>query len=108
MFFGATGPFVATYGKTLKLGREAHVATHATFMTLQHTLKVVAFGMLGFAFGPWIGFVAAMMIAGVLGTLAGRFVLVKISDTAFKRALDVMLVLLSLRLIWVGIADLMG
>ncbi len=108
MFFGATGPFVATYVKSLELGREAHTGTHATLMTLQHALKVIAFGILGFAFGPWLGFIAAMIVSGFVGTFTGRLVLVKISDRMFKRALNVMLILLSLRLIWVGITDLTG
>lgn len=106
MFFGATGPFVATYVKSLDLERQAHVATHATFMSLQHGLKILAFGLLGFAFAQWLAFMAAMIGAGFLGTLAGRRVLVRMSDRGFKRALDVVLILLSLRLIWQGIGGL--
>jgi hypothetical protein len=50
----------------------------------------------GFAFAPWIWFILAM-------TLAGRVLLIRMSDKGFKRALDVILVLISLRLIWVGV-----
>ncbi|MDU8909772.1 TSUP family transporter [Aestuariicoccus sp. MJ-SS9] len=106
MFFGATGVFVANFSKSLRLSREPHVATHAVLMTLQHGLKIVVFGMLGFAYGPWVGFIAAMIAAGFLGTLAGRSVLIRMSDHGFKRALDVVLVLISLRLIWQGIGAL--
>ncbi|MYM55929.1 sulfite exporter TauE/SafE family protein [Thalassovita mangrovi] len=102
MFFGATGVFVANFTKSLQLQRERHVATHAGFMTIQHVLKVVVFGFLGFQFGPWIGFIAAMVFAGLLGTILGRRVLVRIGDKGFKRALDIVLVLVSLRLIWQG------
>jgi len=38
MFFGATGVFVSSYVKSLGLGREAHVATQAVLMSLQHRL----------------------------------------------------------------------
>jgi len=103
MFFGATGPFVATYTKSLKLDRHRHVATHAALMSVQHFLKTVMFGILGFAFGPWLGFCIAMIIAGALGMLLGRLVLDWISDQRFRIALDTILVLLSLRLIWQGI-----
>ena len=103
MFFGASGVFVANFSKSLNLPREAHVATHAVFMTLQHGLKIVTFGFLGFEFGPWLGFIALMIGAGALGTVAGRLVLVRMSDHGFKRALDVVLVLISLRLIWQGL-----
>lgn len=106
MFFGATGPFVATYVKSLDLERQSHVATHATLMTLQHALKIVAFGILGFAFGPWLGFTVAMIAAGFLGTVVGRRVLFRMSDKGFKRALDVVLILISLRLIWQGWSSL--
>lgn len=106
MFFGATGPFVATFVKSLDLDRQTHVATHATLMTLQHALKILVFGFLGFAFGPWLAFMAAMVGAGFLGTVAGRHVLVQMSEKGFKRALDVMLILISLRLIWQGFGDL--
>jgi uncharacterized membrane protein YfcA len=103
MFFGATGVFVANFTKSLKLTRESHVASHAVFMTLQHGLKVVIFAVLGFAYGPWLGFIALMIAAGFLGTLAGRLVLVRLSDKGFKTALDVVLILISLRLIWQGV-----
>lgn len=106
MFFGATGVFVANFSKSLELPRQDHVATHAVLMTLQHGLKVVAFGLFGFAYGPWIGFILAMIMAGFLGTLLGRRVLIRMSDQGFKRALDIVLILISLRLIWQGIGAL--
>ena len=105
MFFGATGTFVAAFTKSLHLDRHAHVATHATLMTLQHGLKIFAFGILGFAFAPWLAFMALMITAGFVGTVAGRHVLFRMTDHEFKRALDVVLVLISLRLIWQGVAS---
>lgn len=107
MFFGATGLFVANFTKSLELPRQKHVATHAVMMSLQHVLKTIAFGTLGFAFGPWAGFIAMMILAGFLGTVAGRLLLEKISDHNFKRALNWVLILISLRLIWTGVAALL-
>jgi len=106
MFFGATGVFVANFTKSLSLARQPHVATHAAMMTLQHALKVVAFGVLGFGFGPWLGFIGIMILAGFLGTLAGKLALERISDRRFRYALDAVLILISLRLIWNGILGL--
>lgn len=105
MFFGATGVFVANFTKSLKLPRQAHVASHAAFMTAQHLAKVLAFGLLGFAFGPWLGFLAAMILAGFLGTLGGRLILDRLSDHGFRRVLDVVLILISIRLIWTGLSS---
>ncbi len=103
MFFGATGPFVISYIKSLQLDRHGTVGTHATFMTLQHALKTVVFGFLGFAFGPWALFIAAMIAAGFLGTLSGRAVLTRIDERRFKLALNAILVVLAVRLIWSGV-----
>ncbi len=72
MFVGATGPFVASFITPDRLQRHAVVATHAACMTAQHSLKVVAFGFLGFAFLPWAPLLAAMIGAGFLGTMLGR------------------------------------
>lgn len=103
MFFGATGLFVANYTKSLNLPRHAHVATHAALMTVQHGLKVVIFGLLGFAFGAWAGVIVAMILAGLAGTFAGKHLLNRMSDRGFRRALDAILLLISLRLIWQGL-----
>lgn len=102
MFFGATGPFVAAYVKSHGFERMAQVGTHAACMTSQHGLKVVAFGILGFAFGPYIPLVIGMIVVGFAGTVVGRKVLMKIDEKRFKLALNGILILLSLRLIWAG------
>lgn len=103
MFFGATGLFVASYTKSFDLPRHGHVATHAALMTLQHCLKIVVFGVLGFAFGQWIGFIVLMIAAGFAGTVAGRVSLDWIDEKLFRRALNTLLVLISLRLILGGL-----
>ncbi|NHF73876.1 sulfite exporter TauE/SafE family protein [Paracoccus xiamenensis] len=108
MFFGATGLFVAVFTKSQKLPRHDHVATHAALMTVQHGIKTIAFGLLGFAFSEWWGFVIAMIAAGFLGTLAGKRLLNRLDDRLFRRALDLILVLLSLRLIWAGMRQLLA
>ena len=106
MFFGATGVFVASFTRSLALGRHAHVATHAVLMTVQHGVKTATFGLLGFAFGPWIGFIAAMILAGLAGTAAGGLVLNRLGDARFRRGLEVVLVLISARLVIGGLMEL--
>lgn len=103
MFFGATGLFVASYTKSLELPRHGHVATHATLMTLQHGLKVIVFGFLGFAFAEWGLFVVAMILLGLCGTFAGRIFLDRLDDRWFRIALDILLILISARLILAGL-----
>ncbi|MDU8911925.1 sulfite exporter TauE/SafE family protein [Aestuariicoccus sp. MJ-SS9] len=102
MFFGGTGPFVAAFVRGQELDRMSHVATHAALMTIQHVLKVAVFGLLGFVFSQWIGFVALLIAAGFLGTLVGRQVLARIDERLFGLVLRGVLTLLALRLIWSG------
>lgn len=108
MFFGATGLFVATYTKSQALGRHAHVATHATLMTVQHGVKTIAFGLLGFAFGAWAPFVAVMIVLGFAGTVCGKLLLNRMPDARFRRALDLVLLLLAVRLVWGGLSQLLA
>lgn len=108
MFFGATGPFVAAFVKTQGLERVGYVATHAACMTAQHLLKVVAFGLLGFAFGQYLGIIAGMVAFGFLGTLTGRRVLMRIDERRFAFVLNAILVVLAARLIWDGASTLAG
>lgn len=107
MFFGATGLFVATFTKSQNLPRHDHVATHAALMVIQHGLKTLAFGLLGFAFSHWWAFIGAMIAAGFLGTMVGKLALNRIDDRRFKLALDVVLILLSLRLVYGGLRGLL-
>ena len=108
MFFGATGTFISAMVKTLRLGRLEHVATHSACMVAQHLIKVAAFGLLGFAYGPYLPLIVAMVASGFLGTVIGKRVLVKMQDRNFHRILSVVLTLLALRLIYDGVATLMA
>lgn len=100
MFVGGTGPFVAAFISPDRFGKEQTVATHAACMTLQHGFKVLVFGALGFTFGPWLGLMMAMVAAGFLGTVAGRAVLLRLPERAFKIVFKTVLTLLALRLLW--------
>ena len=107
MFFGATGIFVAAVVKALKFDRMTFVASHAACMTIQHGIKVAAFGLLGFAFGDYLPLVILMIASGLLGTFVGRHVLVRTRDERFRLVLNGLLTLLALRLLWQGVAALL-
>lgn len=108
MFFGATGSFVAATVKGMKLPPLDHVATHSTLMTLQHLLKSLVFGFLGFAFAPWLPFIAAMIASGFLGTVIGRQLLAKMGHRYFQTILSGILLLLAARLAWSGVEGLLA
>lgn len=44
-------------------------------MLIQHGSKVVAFGFIGFAFGPYVALLIGLLAFGLLGTYVGRMVL---------------------------------
>ena len=100
MFFGASGAVVAGMVKTMKLNPINHLATHSALMTIQHLIKVIIFGFIGFAYAEYFLLITAMIFSGFIGTLIGKKVLVKLGHKYFKVVLNVVLTLISLNLIW--------
>ena len=100
MFFGASGAIVAGMVKTMKLNPINHLATHSALMTIQHLIKVIIFGFIGFAYAEYFLLITAMIFSGFIGTLIGKKVLVKLGHKYFKIVLNVVLTLISLNLIW--------
>lgn len=99
MFVGATGPFVAALLAPRLDDRRYYAGTHAAAMVMQHGLKVVAFGLLGFAFGAWVPVMVAMVAAGFLGTLLGTKLLHALPEATFRVAFKWVLTLLAFQLI---------
>lgn len=96
MFVGATGPLmVALFEKALP-DRRAVVATHAAAMSAQHALKVVAFGLTGFAFPRWVPLLSAMIVTGHLGTFIGSRLLDGMPEGNFRKAFRVVVSLLAI------------
>jgi uncharacterized membrane protein YfcA len=103
MFLGATGPLVAAFWNTARMGRQAVIATHGAVMTILHGLKVVTFALLGFSFAEWIPFLVAMVAAGQLGTITGKRALTNLPEEIFITAFKWALTLLALRLGYSGL-----
>jgi uncharacterized membrane protein YfcA len=103
MFVGATGPLIAPFVRSACSDRLQVVATHAALMTLQHGFKIIAFGLLGFAFWPYVPFLVAMLAAGFVGTVVGREVLDRMPEKTFRICFNVLLTLLAIRLLWVAV-----
>lgn len=99
MFLGAVGPFVQALLLPLKPERRALIATFSAMQTLQHALKVIAFGAIGFSFGDWLPLTLAMIVSGFLGTLAGTALLERIPERIFSMLLKVVLTLVALDLL---------
>ena len=99
MFAGATGPLIAPFIKASTTDRMMTVATHAAFMSWQHGVKILAFGLLGFAFGPYIPLMILMVIFGIAGTWSGKFILNWMAENVFRRCFNLVLTVLALRLL---------
>jgi len=104
MFVGATGALLsAFFAQILPNDRKALVATHAAGMTVQHALKIVVFGLAGFAFAQWLPLVAAMIVAGYLGTVYGSAWLDRLPEATFRRWFKVGITVLALDMIRRGL-----
>lgn len=105
MFVGATGPLLsAFFAQILPGDRKALIATHAAGMTVQHFLKIVVFGLAGFAFAQWLPLVAAMIASGYLGTVYGSAWLERLPEERFRLWFKIGLTVLALDMIRRGIA----
>lgn len=100
MIVGATGPLVAALLSARGLTRQTLIATHATCMVVQHGLKILAFGLLGFAYASWFPLLAAMIASGVFGTWIGSRALDNLPEANFKIAFKLVMTLLSLQIVW--------
>ena len=100
MFVGGTGPLIAPFIKASTTERQMTVATHGAFMSWQHGIKIITFGLLGFAFGPYIILMVAMILFGIFGTWSGKTILNWMPEHIFKRAFNTVLALLAIRLLY--------
>lgn len=102
MGFGATGPFTAAVLAARNYVRQTQVATFSVCMSVQHIVKVVMFGLLGFAFAAWVPLMGAMIASGFVGTLIGARFLHRLPEEVFRRALKWITSLLALQVLIVG------
>ena len=108
MFVGATGPLMSVIlAQILSSDRKALVATHAAAMTVQHGLKIIVFGLAGFAFWTWLPLIAAMIASGFLGTIYGTKLLDRMPEESFRRWFKIGVTVLALDLLRRGITDLL-
>ena len=105
MFFGATGPIVAAMLSVAGLTRLNIVATHAAAMVIQHVFKIVAFGLLGFAYGAWAWLIGAILLSGFAGTYAGTHYLRAMPEETFRRGFKIILTAIAAYLLVAALAE---
>lgn len=99
MFVGAVGPFVASVLSPARMTRHQIVATLAVCVTQQHALKILVFGLLGFAYLPWLVLTGAMIATGFAGTLIGTRLLSRLPEAQFRMVFRAILTALALNLL---------
>jgi uncharacterized membrane protein YfcA len=107
MLVGATGPLlVAILAMIMPGDRKALVATSAVAMTIQHLLKIIVFGIAGFAFAQWVPLVLVMIGSGYAGTIYGSTLLDRLPEAAFARWFNVLVSLLAADLVRRGLMQM--
>ena len=100
MVVGVTGPLVAVlFARFLQNDRKALIATSAVAMTTQHLLKIIVFGLAGFAFWDWVPLVAAMILSGFVGTVYGTALLERMPEETFRKWFRIGITILALDLL---------
>jgi len=99
LFVGVSGPMNMPFLLHENLGRDRTVITHATQMTITHSLKVVTFGLLGFAFSAYWVLVVGMIVGATLGSYAGTWVRGRVPEALFKKGLKILITVLAIRMI---------
>ncbi|MBN2644001.1 MAG: sulfite exporter TauE/SafE family protein [Desulfuromonadaceae bacterium] len=99
LFVGATGPLNMPFLLREGLSRDQIVVTGSALMTIVHLVKIVAFGLLGFAFSPYWPLIVGLVIAVTLGSYAGTRLRTHVSEALFARIYKLVITLLAGRMI---------
>ncbi len=100
MFIGATGLFVGRLFLRPEWKKETVIGTLAMTQTLGHLLRLIAYGAVGFTVASQLDLLLPLVVAVILGTVAGRWLNRRVSEHAFRGIFKIILVVLSLKLVW--------
>lgn len=106
MFIGATGPLAMALLPRESLEKQQVSGTHGSLLVIQHGLKIIIFGFLGFQFKAWALFLLIMIAVGFLGTLSGRAILQRIPAKYFQLGITTILTIMAIRMLYVAATSL--
>ncbi|MBI1308694.1 MAG: TSUP family transporter [Proteobacteria bacterium] len=104
MVMGAAGTLFNAIRRRGGRSKEGVLADQSAIMLFQHAIKVVVFGLFGFAYGPYLPLVAGMMVAGLLGTYVGVKVMKRMTNEWFDLAFKGLVSVLALKLLYDALA----
>lgn len=100
MFIGATGPLAMALLPRKELEKQQVSGTHGSLLVVQHGLKIIIFGFLGFAFKAWALFLLVMIIGGFIGTFSGRAILQRMPSKYFQTGITIILTLMAVKMLY--------
>lgn len=102
LFVGAVGVFLGAVFLTENFEKRRMIATQAVCQVVVHLAKIVVFVYLGFKILPWLPLIVLMTVVSTAGSFVGTRILEKIPQELFLRIFKGLIVILALRLVWVG------
>ena len=101
---GASGPMVGAFLSREHLERDTLVTTTAAFMTVSHSLKLLAFGVLGFMFADYLELMLLMSVSVAAGSFAGTRIRKYVPAMSFNKIFRWLVTVLAVRMIYLAIA----
>jgi uncharacterized membrane protein YfcA len=102
MFVSSTGSLLAPFVAAISPDRRNFASTTAFLMSMVHIIKLIAFGLMGFAIGAYLPLMAAMVGTATLGNWLARHVLIRMPEHVFRIVLKTLMTALGLRLLWIA------
>ena len=99
MLVGATGPVGAAVLMRRSKARDWLVVNTALYMCINHSLRLTAFFVLGFAFSPWWLLLCGLIGASVAGSWLGTRLRGRVPQINFQRWFKILVTLLAMRMI---------
>lgn len=105
IFVGTVAPLTAPFFLRAGLVKEHLVATKSACQIPLHILKLAVYFSTGFLFSPWLTTFVAAIPAMLIGVWTGKTLLKWIPEQRFYLALQIIITLLSLRVIYLTLAS---
>ena len=107
IFVGSVGPMVLPFFNRLKLKRDAMIATKSAGQMILQVTKIIAFsGAAGIDFGTLSSQIGLLMTGSLVGVLVSIPLGRKIPDDKFNKIITVLLAVISVKVLWEGITEL--
>lgn len=106
LFVGTIGVLVGAFFLNEGLEKKQLAATQAICQFVVHLVKVAVFFSVGFVLGPHLGVFSGMIAMTLLGTYFGTRILDKMPEKTFYLALKILIVVLTARMIWSGLQEI--